>query len=291
MFYLFPLTLLLVCFAGCVSNAGRLSPALPPDPPVAYPVYTQQAIHLAKPSALEFWIQSPTRHTYPWNIIRMWFPERLEMYDDSGNEIYALSMPHDPAGWEYTKTGMRAECDLTVGGKLTRIIERKDQTTLLLTVNLKNASQKTWNKTSFHSCLQLSAAGDYEDNFGDRTYWVLDGQLFPTAQMAITDPGMRGSKAIGEKIEMKDGSVKTLTEGVAFVTSKDNKYVIGYSWQPAEALFYNRANIVACIHVQPPPLTIEPGQSKTLKGIIFIVEDSLEEACKQYRQWKNDLQK
>jgi len=113
--------------------------------------------------------------------------------------------------------------------------------------------------------------------------------ITPTYATAITDPGNRGSRAVGEKIPMKDGSEKTLTEGVAFVAGKDGKYVLGYSWQPAHILFYNRAGIVACVHVQPPNQKVLPGRTNTNKGIIFIHEGSLEEAYQRYLKWKEGL--
>jgi len=288
MYAIFCLTIVLVCFCGCVSGSGHLGPQVPPDPPLAEPVYSPQALNPAQPSALEFWVSSPTRHKYPWNIIRMWFPEDCYGQDESGKEIWHLRMVTDPAKWKRTKKDMRAEYDLPGGGKLLRTIVR-DGTTIYLTVSFENKSGSNWQDVHQGSCLQLSAAPDYEDNTGERTYWILDGKPVPTYEMAITDPGNRGTCSVGQKIKMKDGSEKTPTEGVVFVASKDGKYVLGYSWQAAHSMFYNRAGIVACVHVQSPSLKVEAGQTKTVKGIIFIHEGSLDEAYKRFCEWKSGL--
>ncbi|UCD29570.1 MAG: hypothetical protein JSV03_03565 [Planctomycetota bacterium] len=288
MYTIFYLTLVLICLCGCVSDSGGSAPKIPPDPPVAEPVYGKQDLGIAKPSALEFWVKWPKRHNHPWNIIRMWFPENSYIKDENGKQIWNLPMVHDPAVWENTETGLRAEIDLPGGGRFIRTIE-KDGATLYLSVSVENKSDTTWQEFHQGSCLQLSAAPDYEDNTGERTYWVLDGELKSTYQMAITSPGKRGSRGIGEKVKMKDDTEKTVSEGVAFVTSRDGKYVLGYSWQPAHGLFYNRAGIVACVHVQPPNLKVEAGQTKTQKGIIFIHEGNLKEAYQRYHDWKEKL--
>ncbi|MHC4795224.1 MAG: hypothetical protein ACYTF1_01150 [Planctomycetota bacterium] len=288
MYTILCLTIVLICLCGCVSGSGNGGPQVPPDRPLAEPVYGEQELNPAKPSALEFWVKWPERHKYPWNIIRMWFLENGYIKNESVKEIWHFHMITDPATWERTRKGMRAQCDLPGGGKFIRNIE-KDGAVLYLSSSFQNNSTGTWSEVHQASCLQLSAAPDYEDNVGQRTYWVLDGRLTPTYEMAITDPGNRGSRAVGEKVKMKDGSEKTVTEGVAFVAGKDGKYVLGYSWQPAQILFYNRAGIVACVHVQPPNLKVEAGQTMTVKGIIFIHEGGLEEAYKRFCEWKSGL--
>jgi nicotinamidase-related amidase len=276
----------LLGLAGCVSGRSATDKSILPDPPLAEPVYVEQALRVAKPGALEFWIASPVRHgKYPWNIVRMWFPEAAGIDGPDGKAVWRMKMVTDPARWEQTPTGLKASCDIPGGGRFIRSI-RQDGATLHLAQTFQNQSGGLWKNVHAGSCLQLSAAPDYEDNDGERTYWVLDGRLTPTCQMAITDPGMRSSRSIGQAVEMKDGTRRTLSEGAVFVVSKDSRYVLGYSWQPATGLFYNRAGIVACNHVQPPASDVPAAEARTDRGIIFLHEGTLREAYQRYLDWK-----
>lgn len=259
---------------------------IPPDSPLALPVYKEQAFGVARPGAVEFWPTSPEHNGYPWNIIRMWFPEAGKILNDKGQEILNIHMSRDPATWEYVENGLRAECDVPGGGKFIRTIERQGPV-LNLTMTFQNDSDTDWSHAEAGSCLQMSAAFDYEDNSGERTYWFIDNKLTATCRTAITDPGMRGLCAIGEAIPMKDGTKKKVTEGAVFIVSKDGKYVLGYSWQLPIGLFYNRAGIVACVHVQPQAIKVSAGESRSVKGIIFLHEGSLEEAGQKYLEWEN----
>ena len=243
---------------------------------------------MAKPSALEFWINTPTRHNYPWNIVRFWFPERVMIHDGQGNMTWDFWGSQTPGLWQDTPTGYRVEFDIPLGGKLSCTAD-KDGTAFDLTMTVTNTSDQDWKKITVANCLQLAAAGDYEDNTGQRTYWMLDGKPVTTYETAITDPGNRIRAYVNTPIEMKDGSKKKLTEPVAFVVSKDSKYVIVYSWQTGYRIWCNRAPIVACHHVEPAPFNVPAGQTKTLKGIVFVNEGSLEDAIARYRNWKKTL--
>lgn len=281
---------LLILAASVLALAPTASgQQVPPDPPLAEPVYLPQALTLAGPSALEFWVASPQRHEkYPWNIIRMWFPEAAGIDGPDGTPIWRLHMSADPARWEQIGDMLRAVCEIPGGGggTFTRTA-RQDGAAIHLTQTFRNHSGGDWKNVNAGSCLQLSAAPDYEDGVGDRTYWVLDGELTPTVRVAITDPGMRGKCGIGQKVEMKDGTQKKLTEGVVFVVSRDGRYVLGYSWQPATGLFYNRAGIVACNHVQPAMFDLAAAEGRTVHGIVFVHEGTLNEAYQRYLNWKS----
>lgn len=280
------LLLLTLCVSGCAVGPGALQKAATSDPQLAVPVYVEQALRVGKPSALEFWVASPVRHQkYPWNIIRMWCPEAARIDGPDGKPIWSMNILTDPARWEQTPTGLRAQCDIPRGGRFIRTV-RQDGATLHLTQTFQNHSGDVWKNVHVGSCLQLSAAPDYEDNTGERTYWVLDGQLTPTCRMAITDPGMRGTRGVGQTVEMQDGTKRKLTEGAVFVVSKDSRYVLGYSWQPAVGLFYNRAGIVACNHVQPPDFDIPAAEARSVKGIVFLHEGTLDEAYQRFLTWK-----
>jgi len=280
------LLLLPLCICGCVAESLI---NIPPDPPLAKAQYKEQSIGISKPNALEFWVASPRHNNHPWNIIRMWFPEAGSIKDSDGKLIWNLTMPQDPAIWKYAGRGLRAECDIPEGGKFTRTVKRNGSDAIDLTMSFQNDSSVVWKQARAGSCLQLSSAADYEDNTGKRTYWVLDGVSTPTYQMAITSPGMRGTSGVGQNVRMKDGTERKVTEGAAFIVSKDGKYVLGYSWQPAVGLFYNRAGIVACVHVQPSALDVPAGQTRQLKGIIFIHEGNIQEAFERYVNWKKSL--
>lgn len=282
------LLILSSCFCAFISSSQARADDIPPDPPLADPVYSEQKLTVGKPSALEFWVASPRRHQgYPWNIIRMWFPEAAGIDGPDGDQIWRMNILTDPARWEQTPNGLQARCDIPGGGRFIRTV-RQDGAVLHLVQTFQNQSGAEWKNVNAGSCLQLSAAPDYEDNVGDRTYWVLEGQLTPTARMAITDPGMRTSRAVGQLIDLKDGTKKKLSEGVVFVVSRDGRYVLGYSWQPATGLFYNRAGIVACNHVQPATVDIPAAEAKSARGIVFIHEGTLEEAYQRYLRWKTD---
>jgi len=278
----------LVC-GGALFLLSACGRHVAPDPPLAEPVYSEQSLGVAKPCALEFWIQSPHRYKdYPWNILRMWFPEQAGIRDMNGKKLWNLHMISDPAVWERAEGGLRAECDIPGGGKFIRTV-KSEGAVINFVMSFQNDSKNPWRNANGGSCLQFSAAADYEDNTGERTYWVLDGVLTPTFHTAITDPGMRGHCSVGQKIPMKDGTQKTVSEGAVFIPSKDGKYVLGYSWQPAAGMFYNRAGIVACNHVHPPGFDVAPGETKTANGIIFVHEGSKEEAYQRFLDWKSGL--
>jgi nicotinamidase-related amidase len=263
------------------------NPVAPGDPPLAEPVYVEQALSASKPSALEFWVRSPKRHQdYPWNIIRMWFPEAAGIAGDDGAALWEYHMVNEPAQWHYVDGGLRAELFIPGGGRFLRSV-RMEGATAYFEMTFENRSGQTWHGANAGSCLQLSAAPDYEDNLGERTYWILDGELTPTSDLAITDPGMRGSCGVGQSIPLKNGQTKTVTEGALFVTSRDSKYVLGYAWRPASGLFYNRAGITACNHVQPPSFDIPPSERRTARGILFVQEGTVEQARDRYMAWKN----
>ncbi|NLE59114.1 MAG: hypothetical protein GX616_12190, partial [Planctomycetes bacterium] len=206
MYYMPGLLLLTLCMSGCAVGPGALQKAATSDPQLAVPVYVEQALRVGKPSAIEFWVASPVRHRkYPWNIVRMWCPEAAKIDGPDGKPIWSMNILTDPARWEQTPTGLRAQCDIPRGGRFIRTV-RQDGATLHLTQTFQNHSGDVWKNVHVGSCLQLSAAPDYEDNTGERTYWVLDGQLTPTCRMAITDPGMRGTRGVGQAVEMQDGT-------------------------------------------------------------------------------------
>ncbi len=280
------LLLVVICVGGCASGQSSLRNKVPPDPPLAEPIYVKQSLSVAKPGALEFWVASPVRNQkYPWNIIRMWFPEAGGIDGPDGKAIWRMNMSNDPGRWEKTPAGLRAQCDIPGGGRFIRTV-RQDGATLHLTQTFQNQSGNVWKNAKAGSCLQLSAATDYEDNHGERTYWVLDGRLTPTIQTAITDRGMRGSANVGQAVKMKDGTTRALSEGAVFVVSSDGRYVLGYSWQPAAGLFYNRAGIVACNHVQPADFDIPAAEARSARGILFVHEGTLQEAYQRFLAWK-----
>lgn len=258
------------------------------DPPLAKPEYTSQTVHVYKPSSLDMWLSSPKHYGYPWNLIRMWLPEAVTALDANNKQIWQWRHVFGKNLWKKKNKVLKSTEHIDDHAVMTLTTNWHDDQ-VEFEVKLKNVSSQAWSRIEVHSCLQMSAAPDYSDNTGERTYLIVDGDFTPTSLLDITDPGMRGQGIIDTELPMKDGTKKKVTDGVYFVVSKDKKYILAYSWQPPKGFFYNRAGIVSCIHVNPKIENVEPQNEALAKGILFITEGSLEDAYTCYKKWQSSL--
>lgn len=272
------LVVALLAVTGCVAQTW------PPDPPLAEPEYVPQSIGVMPPVALEMWLASPKHHGYPWNIVRIWFPEAVTASGADGGKLWDWRMAAGRNEWQKDTDSWFSHESLVDGATMTRRARpHGDQMDFALT--FENKGTTAWSQIVPASCLQLSAAADYEDNTGERTYLVIDGEPTPTAALAITDAGMRGAGTVGDDVPLKDGRRGRVTEGALFVVSRDGRYVLGYAWEPASRFFYNRAGIVACIHIHPAVGPVDPGTSVTVDGVLFVHEGGPSGAVERYREW------
>jgi len=90
--------------------------------------------------------------------------------------------------------------------------------------------------------------------------------------------GMRPMRFVGKPF-WGDASATRAASGVILRTREDGRFTVGTAWESVCELFHNE-DAHHCIHSVAALGDVEPGETKTVRGRIVLIEGSAEEALK-----------
>jgi hypothetical protein len=189
------------------------------------------------------------------NFINVWLPEGIE----SGEELlYFAPRGEDALTWKHIENG-----GLVQSGQVASRLHVESTMThvdygVALTIKIKNISDKPIHDIHVNPCVQLCAAPDLRDFRLERTFCRRDNQWVRLEVVRTTQAGsFYGSK---DRIDMP----------LILVDSATSDYALGFLFKGAESVGGNSARFISCVHSNPPPTNLEPGETVLHEGRLFI---------------------
>lgn len=155
----------------------------------------------------------------------------------------------------------------------------------------RNIGGRTFHNVVAFPCLATTCPQFHDDTL-ERTFIVTDAGLtaLKHTDRGSGDPvrthyvvaGMRPMKHCAEPFWGK-ASVTAAAGGPIIRTGADGQWTIGASWQRVAEIFQNEDSHHHCLHSVPTLDDLEPGQTKTVKGRIVLVQGPADAALKLLR--------
>ena len=192
--------------------------------------------------------------------------------------------------------GKRIElkCTLEDGVTVKHLITAKsDEIDFRLTAH--NPTDKTSQAHWAQPCIRVGAFTGLGDPNNPRTYdyikkcfVFLDGELslMPTKDWATEAryvPGQvwRAPGVLGKDVNPRPLNPHVPSNGLVGCFSKDDKWILASVWEPYHELFQG---VITCVHSDFRIGGLKPGETKTIKGKIYIVPNDVDALLKRYRK-------
>lgn len=192
--------------------------------------------------------------------------------------------------------GQRIELKCTLADGVTvkhRISANDDEVDFRLTAHnpTENASEAHWAQP----CIRVGEFTGLGDPENPRTYKYLkksfvflDGKLslMPTKDWATEARYVPGQVWRAPGVPGKDVNPRPLnphvpSNGLIGCFSKDDRWILATAWQPYHELFQG---VITCLHSDFRIGGLKPGETKTIRGKIYIVRNDVKALIKRYRK-------
>lgn len=174
-----------------------------------------------------------------------------------------------------------------------RITYKPGRTTIDLTLEVKNLSEKAWRYGGeAMACLRPIKNPAFDGDCGRRTLVEYQGKLQSIAAIAAglnkeVGPGttvscpVQGEEMAPQQAQYHAGSW-TLDCGPIVRVSKDGSRLVGVAWDRVHRVSMNFTH--SCIHSNPRVTALEPGASCRRTGRIYFLAGSPDDFRKRYRE-------
>lgn len=190
-----------------------------------------------------------------------------------------VTTPKQPVHWQQTANGVwQYTCPLKNGVTLSAQVKPgKDD--LMITYTVVNNTTYTLSVLNTQFCLVENGAPDFADRLAERTFILVNGE-FVALNKTRPDPKDRlpgfvvtNTSDMPRKNEWQEDQAD-----IPFIAtvSKDGKRVIAKAFENAGKLMTNSG--IPCIHADPVMPECKPGETVKVRGKIYFVEGSLQEA-------------
>jgi hypothetical protein len=150
----------------------------------------------------------------------------------------------------------------------------------------KTVSQAHWGQPCIRG-IETFTGGGLKD-YLRRCFIFLDGKLTrmptqPWAEKALCTPGQ---VFCPKHVNRRDVNPHPLSElvpsnGLIGCFSRDNKMILATAWEPYQDLFLG---IVACLHADFHIGGLQPGETRTIRGKIYLLSSGVDELLRRY-EW------
>ena len=140
-----------------------------------------------------------------------------------------------------------------------------------MTLDLTNLSQHGYASVRANVCVQLAGAPDFTDVALERTFYAEDDQLKRFHAPAMDAQALTAGYGSGQTVE-----------NFIVVASRDAGFTIAPWWQGAASAGGNRHPSFACIHAPPVFGVIEPGQTVSRQGRLYLMPGHPEDAFHRF---------
>ena len=149
----------------------------------------------------------------------------------------------------------------------------------------KNSSDNQWGQP----CIDVSkATGRTQESYLPQSFIFLDGKLtrLPTRQWARRARYTPGQVWCPKNVDRRDVNPRPLnpqvpSNGLIGVFSADNKMIVATAWEPYQELFQG---VFCCIHSDFRIGGLKSGETKRIRGKIYIVDADVEVLRKRYER-------
>lgn len=179
------------------------------------------------------------------------------------------------------------ECSLKDGVKVRHeITAGADDVTFKITAT--NSTDKPSQAHWAQPCVRVGPfTGRNKDDYLDKCFVFLDGKLsrMPTrdwAKEALYTPGQVWCPRHVDRDDVNPRPLSRLVpeNGLIGCFSEDEKRILALAFEPYQELFQG---IIACLHSDFRIGGLEPGETKTIRGKMYLVPNDVEALLKRYR--------
>lgn len=216
------------------------------------------------------------------NTVVIWSPE-VVCHDDKtyGSWNAPVTDVHiDQADSESECKFVKMSCSHPGIYRVDTICKYVDPNCLEIQLVLTNLSEQLWQNAYAEACIQLATAPDFRYTDGAGVFYAsTDGiRHFAKEFMPVNEWGCQF---------LKDPEVP-FEHPLMMVPSACAKYTFGHAFSGSGTIFGNGAPRIHCVHSYRPAHlpTLEPGQSTTQTGLIFVAEGGPSQALEYYLKWQ-----
>jgi hypothetical protein len=239
---------------------------------------------------------SISRTDLPGKRLDVWYIEAFCRADAHEADWGDTVIPHktelvrrDPSGAELElrsilADGVIAEHRITAESEAVRF-----------TVRLQNPTDTPSEAVWAQPCIRVGDFTGLGDPDNSRTYdylaksfVFLDGQLrfMPTSPWnteARYTPGQvwRAPEVPGKDVNPRPLNPKATSNGLIGCISKDERWIMATAWEPYHELFQG---VITCLHSDFHIGGLKPGETKEVRGVIYLFEGDREELLRQYHR-------
>lgn len=125
-------------------------------------------------------------------------------------------------------------------------------------------------------------------DYARQCFLYIDGQrrFLPTEPWADQARYVYGQVYVPEEVDRADVNPRPLSplvpsSGLCGCVSADGQHVMAVAWQPYQEIFQG---VIACLHSDFRIGGLQPGETKTIRGKIYITENDPEKLMARYRE-------
>jgi hypothetical protein len=179
------------------------------------------------------------------------------------------------------------ECDLKDGVKVRHeITTGADE--VIFHITATNPTDKPSQAHWAQACVRVGPfTGRNKDNYLDKCYVFLDGKLsrMPTrdwAKEALYTPGQVWCPRGVDRGDVNPRPLSPLVpdNGLIGCFSADEKMILALAFEPYQELFQG---VIACLHSDFRIGGLRPGETKTVRGKMYLVPNDVDALLKRYR--------
>jgi len=167
------------------------------------------------------------------------------------------------------------------------IVARADCVEFRLTAHnpTQTASEVHWAQP----CIRVAGfTGLEQETYLPRCFVVIDGEVTrlptrPWATQARYVPGQVYCPASVNRNDVNPRPLSTIvpSHGLIGCFSSDGKWIMASAWEPYQELFQG---VITCVHSDFRIGGLEPGETKRIRGKIYVTRDSVDELVERYER-------
>jgi hypothetical protein len=226
----------------------------------------------------------------PGGRVDTWYLEAFCRSGAHDRDWSQTTIPHktelvsaDKAG-KRLKLRTRVEPDIEV---LHEIRAGKDEVDFRL--SLKNRGRESSDVQWFQPCIRVDRfTGRGQSNYHERCFILTDRGLTTLDQTRRTEEARyRGGQVyVPPEIRPEDVNPRPISRdvplnGLMGCFSADNRFILATAWNKTHELFQG---VIVCIHNDPHIGGLKPGETKKLRGKVYILPNDPDALLKRYRR-------
>lgn len=231
-----------------------------------------------------------TADRLPGGRLEVWYLEAFCRGNSTHREWQHTTIPHKTRLLEADPEGrwVRLENKVEPHGIVKHHIQAKEGQVnfrMKLTNQGKEPSEIVW----LQPCVRVDRfTGRDQEGYIDRSFIFVDGKRTMLDETRRTEEAMyRGGQVyVPEGIPLEDVNPRPISpdrpsNALIGCISENGKYLFATAWSNTQELFQG---VIVCLHNDPRIGGLAPGESKELKGVIYLLPNDEEELLRRHRR-------